>query len=66
MLNSIERHFTLNRAFYGNDQPASLEPQGLERLVRDIRIIEKILGKGKKKIWRSEIPNKTKLRQIFC
>ena len=38
---SIERHITLNRAWYGNDQAASLEPDGLKRLVRDIRLIEK-------------------------
>ena len=64
--NSIERHVTFNRTWYGNDQAASLEPQGLRRLVRDIRIIENILGDGKKRIYQSEIPNKTKLRQIFC
>ena len=64
--NSIERHVTFNRTWYGNDQAASLEPQGLRRLVRDIRIVEDILGDGKKRIYQSEIPNKTKLRQIFC
>ena len=63
---SIERHVTMNRALYGHDQAASLEPQGLNRLVRDVRMIEKILGNGKKKIWSSEIPNQKKLRQIFC
>ena len=63
---SIERHVTFNRTWYGFDQAASLEPQGLRRLVRDIRLIEKVLGDGKKKIWPSEIPNKKKLRQIFC
>jgi N-acetylneuraminate synthase len=63
---SIERHITLNRTWYGNDQAASLEPQGIHRLVRDIRIIDKIRGNGKKKIWPAEIPNQKKLRQIFC
>ena len=63
---SIERHITLNRAWYGHDQAASLEPQGIHRLVRDIRIIDKIRGNGKKKIWPAEIPNQKKLRQIFC
>ena len=63
---SIERHITLNRAWYGHDQAASLEPQGIHRLVRDIRILERILGNGKKKIWPAEIPNQKKLRQIFC
>ena len=63
---SIERHITLNRAAYGHDQAASLEPQGIHRLVRDIRILERIRGNGKKKIWPTEIPNQKKLRQIFC
>jgi N-acetylneuraminate synthase len=62
---SIERHFTLNRTWYGYDQAASLEPEGLFRLVRDIRLFEKIEGDGKKKIWPSEVPNQKKLRQIF-
>ena len=62
---SIERHITLNRASYGTDQAASLEPKGLNTLVRDIRIIEKIMGDGKKRIWKSEIPNQKKLRQIL-
>jgi len=63
--NSIERHFTLDRTLYGHDQAASLEPVGLFRLVRDIRIIDKIMGDGKKRIWESEKPNMQKLRQIF-
>jgi sialic acid synthase SpsE len=62
---SIERHVTLNRTFYGNDQAASLEPEGLGRLVRDIRLIEKILGDGKKRVWKSEISTQKKLRQIL-
>ena len=63
---SIERHITVNRTWYGHDQAASLEPQGLQRLVRDIRVLDKIQGNGKKKIWSTEIPNQKKLRQIFC
>tara|TARA_B110000116_G_scaffold258880_1_gene260430 strand:+ start:1353 stop:2183 length:831 start_codon:yes stop_codon:yes gene_type:complete len=59
---SIERHITLDRSMYGSDQSASLEPQGLERLVRDIRRIDKILGDGIKRIWPSEIPVMEKLR----
>jgi len=60
---SIERHVTLNRTYYGHDQAASLEPLGLMRMVRDIRMIEKILGDGKKRIYRSEITHMKKLRQ---
>ena len=44
----IERHITLDRSMYGSDQAASLEPEGLRRLVRDIRSIEKISGNGVK------------------
>ena len=61
---SIERHITLDRSMYGSDQAASLEPQGLERLVRDIRTIDKIIGDGEKRIWPSEIPVMKKLRNL--
>jgi len=59
---SIERHITLDRTMYGSDQAASLEPKGLDRLVRDIRNVEKVLGEGKKRVWESEIPVMKKLR----
>ena len=62
---SIERHITLDRASYGTDQAASLEPKGLNTMIRDIRILEKIMGDGKKRVWKSEIPNLKKLRQIL-
>ena len=62
---TIERHITLDRAMYGNDQAASLEPEGIKRLVRDIRLIDKIMGNGIKTIWKSEIPAQKKLRQVF-
>jgi len=61
---SIERHITLDRTMYGSDQAASLEPQGIDRLVRDIRRIDLILGDGVKKIWPSEIPVMKKLRNL--
>jgi sialic acid synthase SpsE len=61
---SIERHITLDRTMYGSDQAASLEPQGLNRLVRDIRRIDLILGDGVKKVWPSEIPVMKKLRNL--
>ena len=59
---SIERHITLGRSMYGSDQAASLEPIGLERVVKDIRRIEKVLGVGEKRVWPSEIPVMKKLR----
>ena len=45
---SVERHITLDRAMYGSDQAASIEPDGLIRLVRDIRIIDSAMGTGEK------------------
>ena len=63
---TIERHLTLNRSMYGSDQAASLEPDGMYRMVRDIRLVDKILGDGKKTIWKSEEPAMQKLRQILA
>ena len=60
---SIERHITLDRTMYGSDQAASLEPKGLVRLVRDIRVLDVILGDGKKKICDSEKSAMKKLRE---
>ncbi|MDC0211421.1 N-acetylneuraminate synthase family protein [Candidatus Nitrosopelagicus sp.] len=62
---TIERHITLSRAMYGSDQAASLEKAGLNRMVRDIRLIQAILGSGKKIIWDSELPAQKKLRQVL-
>ena len=59
---SIERHITIDRSMYGSDQAASLEEKGWARLVRDIRLIDDLLGDGVKKIWPSEIPVMKKLR----
>jgi N-acetylneuraminate synthase len=59
---SIERHITLDRSMYGSDQSASLEKDGLERIVRDIKRLDLILGDGIKRIWDSEIPVMKKLR----
>ena len=62
---SIERHITLDRTMYGSDQAASLESPGLIRLVSDIRLLDQILGDGKKRIWDSELPAMKKLREIL-
>jgi N-acetylneuraminate synthase len=58
----IERHITLDRAMWGSDQSSSIEPSGLRRLVRDIRIIENAMGDGIKKVYESEIPLIKRLR----
>lgn len=60
----IERHITLDRAMWGSDQAASVEPQGLARLVKDIRAVEKGLGDGVKKVYPSEVPIMQKLRRV--
>jgi len=60
----IERHITLDRAMWGSDHAASIEPQGLIRLIRDIRTIEVALGDGNKIVYDSELPIMKKLRTI--
>lgn len=60
---SVERHITVDRTLWGSDQAASLEPEGLRRMVRDIREVKTILGDGKKVVYESEIPVRKKLRK---
>lgn len=60
----VERHITLDRAMWGSDQAASVEPQGLQRLVRDIRTVEKSLGDGVKRVYDSELGPMRKLRRV--
>ena len=59
----IERHITLDRAMWGTDHSASVEPTGLDRLVRDIRNIELAFGDGVKRVFDSELPVRAKLRR---
>ncbi len=60
----VERHLTLDRAMWGSDQAASVEPGGFERLVKYIRVTEASLGDGVKKVYDSEKPSLAKLRRI--
>jgi len=60
----VERHITMDRAMWGSDQAASLEPNGISRLVRDIRLIEQSLGDGVKRVYESEHPIIKKLRRV--
>lgn len=62
--NAIERHITLDRTMWGSDQAASLEPTGLQHLVRDIRIIEAAMGDGVKRIMPGEEAPMAKLRRV--
>jgi N-acetylneuraminate synthase len=59
----VERHFTLDRAMWGSDHAASVEPQGMQRLVRDIRDFEIAVGDGIKKVYASEMSALKRLRR---
>ena len=59
----VERHITLDRSMWGSDQAASVEPQGIKRIVRDIRNLEECMGDGIKKVYPSEVPIMKKLRR---
>lgn len=61
-ITSLERHITLDRAMYGSDQSASIEPAGLRMLVGAARKIEKAMGDGRKVITSDEVPISIKLR----
>lgn len=60
----VERHFTLDRAMWGSDQAASVEPGGFERLVKYIRVTEAGMGDGVKKVYQSEMNSLKKLRRV--
>ena len=62
-ITSLERHITLDRAMYGSDQSASVEPNGLRQLVEAVRKIEKAMGDGEKRIIEQEILIARKLRE---
>jgi N-acetylneuraminate synthase len=61
---AVERHITLDRTMWGSDHAASLEPTGLEHLVRDIRIIGAALGDGVKRVFPGELAPMQKLRRV--
>jgi N-acetylneuraminate synthase len=60
----VERHITLDRAMWGTDQAASLEPNGITRLVRDVRLVERSMGDGVKRVFEREYPVIKKLRRV--
>ncbi len=60
----VERHITLDRAMWGSDQAASVEPGGVERLVKYIRVTEQSLGDGVKRVYESELSSLRKLRRV--
>jgi N-acetylneuraminate synthase len=60
----VERHITMDRSMWGSDHAASLEPNGISRIVRDIRLIEKSMGDGVKRVYERERPIIKKLRRV--
>lgn len=62
----VERHITLDRTMWGSDHAASLEPHGFQRMVRDIRAVERALGDGVKRVYDSELPAREKLRRAHA
>jgi N-acetylneuraminate synthase len=60
----VERHITLDRAMWGSDQAASVEPQGFSRLCSYIRAVEQAFGDGEKRVYDSELPIIEKLRRV--
>jgi N-acetylneuraminate synthase len=60
----VERHITLDRAMWGSDQAASVEPGGFTKLVKYLRVTEGALGDGVKRVYDSEIPSLMKLRRV--
>lgn len=60
----VERHITMDRAMWGSDHAASLEPNGITRVVRDVRLIEQSLGDGNKRVYEREYPIIKKLRRV--
>ena len=61
----VERHFTLDRAMWGSDHAASVEPQGMQKLVRDVRDVELALGDGIKQVYESEMGAMKRLRRSY-
>jgi N-acetylneuraminate synthase len=60
----VERHITLDRAMWGSDQAASIEPGGFQRLVKYLRVTGQALGDGVKRVYESEQPSLRKLRRV--
>jgi len=60
----VERHITLDRALWGSDQAASVEPGGFEKLVKYVRVTEMSVGDGVKKVYESEMSSLKKLRRV--
>jgi N-acetylneuraminate synthase len=58
----VERHFTLDRTWKGTDHAASLEPDGLRKLARDLRNVHKALSFKKEEVLDVEAEQRQKLK----
>jgi N-acetylneuraminate synthase len=65
-ITSLERHITLDRAMYGSDQSASIEPAGMARLVKSVKAVEMAMGNGEKYVLDEEKPVAEKLREVLA
>lgn len=63
--NWIERHYTLDRTWKGTDHAASLEPDGLRRLVRDLKAVNQALTRKHQPILEIEIEQRRKLKRLY-
>lgn len=61
---AVERHFTLSREMWGSDQKASIEPEEMAAMVRDIRLVEKAMGQPELRCLPEEKPVRDKLRRV--
>lgn len=60
----VERHITLDHTMWGTDQSSSIEPQGMDKLYKQIRVVKAELGDGVKRVYESEMPSRKKLRGV--
>ncbi len=60
----IERHITIDHTMWGTDQSSSIEPQGMDKLYKQISAVKAELGDGVKRVYDSELPSRKKLRGV--
>lgn len=60
----LEFHITLDRTMYGSDQAASIEPDGVKKLMEAVRLSQQMIGNGIKEVYDSEVPIIKKLRKV--
>lgn len=61
----IERHYTLDRAWKGTDHAASLEPEGLRRVARDTKVVQRAMTFKEQEILEIEDAQRKKLKKVY-